>query len=134
MRMAATKPPALSIIELGTPIREQPPELPGEPNMFSAMTWSLKMRWWSGSITDDQDKIDPDVRIFVRYHRPGHTVTLENSVGLRKGMVGIVNGYASRTATRSDQTVLPNPTARRYIRNATPKSWVAESPWLRMIP
>jgi len=83
-------------IELGTPIREQPPELPSEPNIFSAMTWSLKMRWWSGSVTDDQDKIEPDVRIFVRYHRPGHAVTLENSVGLRKGMVGIVNGYASR--------------------------------------
>jgi hypothetical protein len=133
-------------IELGTPIREQPPELPGEPNMFSAMTWSLKMRWWSGSITDDQDKIDPDVRIFVRYHRPGHTVTLENSVGAitARTMSSSPTNFcthsaqpintARSTATRSDQTVLPNPTARRYIRNATPKSWVAESPWLRMIP
>ena len=43
-----------------------------------------------------QDKIEPDVRIFVRYHRPDIAVRLENSVGLQKGMVGIVNGYASR--------------------------------------
>ena len=93
-------------IELGTPIREQPPELPGEPNMFSAMTWSLKMRWWSGSITDDQDKIEPDVRIFVRYHRPGHAVRLENSVGLRKGMVGIVNGYASRRHRGANNVII----------------------------
>ena len=83
-------------IELGTLIKEQPPAIPSDPNMFAVMMWSLKMRWWSGSITDNQDKIDPDVRIFVRYHRPGHAVTLENSVGLRKGMVGVVNGYASR--------------------------------------
>ena len=59
-------------IELGTLVREQPPETPNELNMFSVMIWSLKMRWWSGSVTDNQDKIDPDVRIFVRYHRPDH--------------------------------------------------------------
>ena len=83
-------------IELGTEVREQPPEIPAEPNMLSIMMWSLKMRWWAGSVTDAQDKIQPDVRIFVRYHRPDFAVTLENSVGLQKGMVGIVNGYASR--------------------------------------
>ncbi len=83
-------------IELGEPVTEQPPELPADPNVMSVMLWSLKMRWWSTSVTDAQDAIDPDVRIFVRYHRPNHAVTLENSVGLQKGMVGIVNGYASR--------------------------------------
>ena len=81
-------------IELGHPVREQPPELGGDPNVLSVMLWSLKMRWWAGSVTDDD--ITPDVRIFVRYHEPNHTVKLENSVGLQKGMVGIVNGYASR--------------------------------------
>jgi len=83
-------------IELGDEINEQPPELGKDPNALSVMSWSLKMRWWAGSTTDDQDRIDPDVRIFVRYHQPDYAVTLENSVGLQKGMVGIVNGYASR--------------------------------------
>ena len=83
-------------IELGRRIEEQPPALPGSPGAMSAMMWSLKMRWWSSSVADDQDDIAPDVRIFVRYHRPDHEVTLDNSVGLQKGMVGIVNGFASR--------------------------------------
>ncbi len=83
-------------VELGKIVAEQPPALPVEPNIPSVMWWSLKMRWWSGRITADQDEIAPDVRIFVRYHRPDHAVTLENSVGLQKGMVGIVNGFASR--------------------------------------
>lgn len=83
-------------IELGRPIREQPPELSGTPGAFSSMKWSLKMRWWANRVTDDQDRIDPDVRIFVRYHSPDAALVLENSVGLQKGMVGIVNGYASR--------------------------------------
>jgi len=83
-------------IELGRPINEQPPELASEPAALSVMLWSLKMRLWAARITDDQDRIDPDVRIFVRYHTPETRVTLENSVGLQKGMVGIVNGFASR--------------------------------------
>ena len=83
-------------IELGEPVREQPPQLGNSPNVLNVMLWSLKMRWWANSVTSEQDRIDPDVRIFVRYHAPDNTVRLENSVGLRKGMVGIVNGYASR--------------------------------------
>ena len=83
-------------IELGQAIREQPPELPVQPSVFSAMLWSLKMRWWAGSVSDVQDDINPDVRIFVRYHRPDIAISLENSVGLQKGMVGVVNAYASR--------------------------------------
>ncbi len=83
-------------IELGDEIIEQPPQLDASPNFASVILWSLKMRWWAGSITDAQDRINPDVRIFVRYHEPNLAIVLENSVGLQKGMVGIVNGYASR--------------------------------------
>lgn len=93
-------------IELGTQVREQPPEIPAEPNLFSIVMWSLKMRWWSGSVTDAQDNIEPDVRIFVRYHRPDLAVTLENSVGLQKGMVGIVNGYASRRHRGTNNVII----------------------------
>ena len=93
-------------IELGEPVLEQPPELPPEPTMFSVMAWSLKMRWWAGSVTAAQDKIEPDVRIFVRYHRPNQAVTLENSVGLQKGMVGIVNGYASRRYRGTNNVII----------------------------
>ena len=83
-------------VELGNEIDEQPPELGRSPNMLSVMLWSFKMRWWAGSATESQDRIDTDVRIFVRYHKPEFAIVLENSVGLQKGMVGIVNGYASR--------------------------------------
>jgi len=93
-------------IELGNLVRIQPPELPVEPNIFSIMLWSLKMRWWSGSVTDEQDDIEPDVRIFVRYHRPDLAVILENSVGLQKGMVGIVNGYASRRHRGTNNVII----------------------------
>ena len=93
-------------VELGEPVLEQPPEMPAEPNVLSIMLWSLKMRWWSGSITSGQDEIAPDVRIFVRYHQPDLAMTLENSVGLQKGMVGIVNGYASRRHRGTNNVII----------------------------
>jgi hypothetical protein len=93
-------------IELGAQIHEQPPDLPTEPTMFSVMAWSLKMRWWAASVAEQQDDIEPDVRIFVRYHRPDLTLMLENSVGLQKGMVGIVNGYASRRHRGSNNVII----------------------------
>ncbi|MDH5260091.1 MAG: hypothetical protein OEX74_01610 [Gammaproteobacteria bacterium] len=93
-------------IELGSEIKEQPPALEEQPNALSVMMWSLKMRWWAGSVTDAQDRINPDVRIFVRYHKPDVAVTLENSVGLQKGMVGIVNGYASRRHRGTNNVII----------------------------
>lgn len=83
-------------MELGELIDEQPPALGGTPNMWSVATWSLKMRWWVSSVTDDQDKIEPDVSIFVRYHQAEGVLLLEDSVGIQKGMFGIVNAYTGR--------------------------------------
>ena len=93
-------------IELGQEIDEQPPEMGQQPNVASVMLWSLKMRWWAGRVTEDQDRIEPDVRIFVRYHNPEFDVVLENSVGLQKGMVGIVNGYASRRYRGTNNVII----------------------------
>jgi hypothetical protein len=60
------------------------------------MLWSLKMRWWVGSVTNGQDDIEPDVSIFVRYHQAEGVFVLEDSVGVQKGMFGIVNAYTGR--------------------------------------
>ncbi len=83
-------------VELGRQVFDQPPAINGSSNVFDVMFWSLKLRWWADDVGDKQDRINPDVRMFVRYHEPQGAVILENSVGLQKGMVGIVNGYAGR--------------------------------------
>ena len=94
-------------LRLGEEVGEQPPALDRTRGMISTMWWSLKLRWWASSIGSDQDKVRPDVRIFVRYHarRDGEFV-LENSVGLQKGMVGIVNAYADRAQSGSNNVII----------------------------
>jgi len=83
-------------MELGREIREQPPAIGNGASTFDIMLWSLRMRWWAGSIAGPQDSPDPDVRIFVRYHESSDKFVLENSIGLQKGMIGVVNAYAGR--------------------------------------
>ena len=81
-------------MELGQEVLEQPPEIDGQTNVLGIMAWSLKMRFWVASVTDDE--IKPDVRIFLRFHSPDRDMPLENSVGIKKGMFGIVNAFAGR--------------------------------------
>jgi hypothetical protein len=93
-------------VELGLPIQEQPPSIRRSPGATDVMLWSLKMRWWASRITSDQDDPDPDIRIFVRYHAPQNNFVLENSVGMQKGMVGIVNAYAGRRHAGTNNVVI----------------------------
>lgn len=93
-------------VELGTPISQQPPALPDEPNVLDVMLWSLKMRLWVADATDDQDNIEPDVSIFVRYHQADQIYTLENSIGVQKGMYGIVNGYTGRRYSGTNNVII----------------------------
>jgi hypothetical protein len=93
-------------VELGRPVSEQPPEIGPNPGTIDVMLWSLKMRWWVGSVTNDQDRIEPDVSIFVRYHQADNNPRLEDSVGIRKGMFGIVNGYSGRLYRGTNNVII----------------------------
>jgi len=93
-------------MELGKRINEQPPAMEPGSGVLGVMLWSLKMRWWASNTAGEQDSIEPDVRIFVRYHRPNGTFVLENSIGLQKGMVGIVNARAGRLQQGSNNVII----------------------------
>ncbi|MFQ5548807.1 MAG: hypothetical protein ACE5FV_10975 [Woeseia sp.] len=93
-------------IELGSPVRQQPPSLGPAPSLVGVMFWSLKMRWWASRAAGKQDDPAPDVRIFVRYHRPRTDFVLEDSVGLQKGMVGVVNAFAGRRQAGTNNVII----------------------------
>ncbi len=93
-------------IVLGPRIDEQPPALHVEPNVLDVMLWSLRMRMWAGSVADGRERYAPDVRIFLRYHDPQQTLALDDSVGIAKGMFGIVNAYASRRFNGQNNVII----------------------------
>lgn len=93
-------------MELGQPIAEQPPALANVTSTPGIMLWSLKMRWWAGKVAGDQDNPPPDVRVFVRYYAVRDGFMLENSVGMQKGMVGMVNAFADRRQAETNNVVI----------------------------
>jgi hypothetical protein len=93
-------------MELGHPVKEQPPSPGNAAGLAHIMLWSLKLRWWAGRVTGDQDDPAPDVRIFVRYYSPQRDVMLENSVGMQKGMVGVVNAFADLRQTQTNNVII----------------------------
>ena len=93
-------------IELGGPIHEQPPEIDSRGNVLQIMLWSFRMRLWVWDVSSGRDRVSPDVRIFVRYHDREAVLKLDDSVGVRKGMFGIVNAYASRRLEGQNNVVI----------------------------
>ena len=81
------------VVKLGPEIAAQPPKPPSDRNALSVMWWSLKMRYWA--ISKDNYRGPPlDVRMFVVYYNPDNKERLEHSLGLEKGLIGVVNAYA----------------------------------------
>lgn len=52
------------------------------------------MRWWVFRADTFPEGPSPEIRIFALYHAPGTDEQLENSLGIRKGMFGVVHAYA----------------------------------------
>jgi hypothetical protein len=58
--------------------------------------------WWH----DTHKGPRPDVRIFVSYHDPARSSRLPHSTGLQKGLLGVVNAFASADMDGSNNVVI----------------------------
>lgn len=82
-------------VKLGPVVQSLPPAPPEHGNPLAIMWWSLQLRYWA-FVHDDFNGPEPDARIFVLYHDPQRHTVLKHSLGLKKGLIGVVNAYASR--------------------------------------
>lgn len=81
-----------------------PPELGGGP--IKAILWSLKLRWWIWQHAPKEENDKYLIRMFVLYHDPAITTERKHSVGLQKGLVGIVNAYGVQSQARQNKIVI----------------------------
>jgi hypothetical protein len=97
--------PALALT-LEQPLDESPPEPPHDRNVLKTMLWSLKLRWWvyrhSSSILPQLGHI----RLYVLYHEADEGKTLDHSLGLQKGLVGVVHAFASQGQRGQNNVVI----------------------------
>lgn len=93
-------------IVMGQEIREQPPAPPANGNPLQIGFWSLQLRWWASSVTGDQPGPSPDIRLFLVYYDPQQTATVAHSLGLQKGLLGIVNIFAARSQRHANNFII----------------------------
>ncbi|MCK5363546.1 MAG: hypothetical protein KAR22_11285 [Gammaproteobacteria bacterium] len=91
---------------LADAIEDQPPAPPHGGGALQVMLWSLKLRYWSWSVDRGADPPSSDVEIFVRYFDPDSNPRLAHSLGLQKGLIGVVNAFAAREQAGSNKVII----------------------------
>jgi hypothetical protein len=69
------------------------------------MLWSLKLRYWAARVTAAA-KDPADIRVFVLYHDPVQNDRIPHSLGLQKGLLGVVYAFATATMDSGNSMVV----------------------------
>lgn len=83
-----------------------PPSLAPGSSVLSTAWWSLKMRWFAWQAASVDGRAEPHIRVFVLYHDPAMTQSVPHSLGLQKGLIGVVHAFAERGAQGSNNVVI----------------------------
>lgn len=81
-----------------------PPQRPASAGVLGTMWWSLRLRWWAWRVSGHTREPE-DIRLFVLYGDPERSSQVPHSLGLRKGLIGVVYAFATPQMT-SDNTVV----------------------------
>jgi hypothetical protein len=87
-------------------VTERPPQLAPGANILSTIWWSLRMRLYARRNSHPPGRAPPQIRIFVMFHDPSFTQSVPHSVGMQKGLVGVVHAYADPGMSRPNNVVI----------------------------
>src|SRR5262245_19240601 len=87
-------------------VTEKPPPLASDAGLLTRMAWSIRMRLYARRMVRSTDLAPPQIRVFVLLHDPAFTQSVPHSVGLQKGLVGVVHAFADSSLTRSNNVVI----------------------------
>lgn len=85
-------------------IPPQPPKIGS--SSIDIILWSMKLRYWIWKNAPDEINDKYLVRMFVLYHDPNLMPQLKHSIGLQKGLVGIVNAFGVKSQAKQNHIVI----------------------------
>jgi hypothetical protein len=86
-------------------LHEKPPQRAAGDGVLATMLWSLKLRYWAWRVSMHANE-PQDVRIFVLYHDPALTPVVPHSLGLVKGLIGVVYAFATPEMDGANNVVI----------------------------
>jgi hypothetical protein len=86
-------------------LTRRPPERAAGAGLLGTALWSLKLRYWAWSVSRNARE-PADIRVFVLYHDPAITPTVPHSLGLTKGLIGVVYAFAAPTMSGENDVVI----------------------------
>ena len=86
-------------------VSQAPPALEPGAGRLSVMLWSLRMRYWAWQVAAPPGP-EPDIKLFILYHDPAISPAVPHSVGLQKGLFGVVHVFADGGMQGSNDTVI----------------------------
>ena len=92
-------------LRLAPRIDRVPPQPPASGNWLSAIGWSLRFRLWAWR-HDTYTGARANVRLFLLYHDDRRSPRLPHSTGLEKGLIGLVNVFASDAMAGTNNVVI----------------------------
>lgn len=98
--------PNAARVELYPEVSEKPPVNELDGSMLSNLWWSLKMRLYARRNSHPPRRTPPQIRIFVQYHDPSYSRSVPHSVGLQKGLVGVVHAFTGRDMGPANNVVI----------------------------
>jgi hypothetical protein len=75
-------------------LRGRPPQRAPAAGPIATALWSLRLRYWAWRVSGHVDEPE-DIRLFVLYHDPALTPAVAHSLGLTKGLIGVVYAFAT---------------------------------------
>ncbi len=92
-------------VHLAKELNAIPPQAPRSANPFEAIYWSLQFRLWAW-MHDDIEGVKPHVRLFVQFYDPYGEDISGHSVGLQKGLIGLVQALADPQETELNNMII----------------------------
>ena len=83
-----------------------PPTPPTGRNVLQIVSWSLRLRWWAYRHSGQWLPQLGRIRMYVLYHEGIPGKPLAHSLGLQKGLIGVVNAFADPRQTAQNNIVI----------------------------
>ena len=90
---------------LRTELHELPPVRAPGAGPFGTALWSLKLRYWAWRVGLHVHEPE-DIRVFVLFHDPALTPAVPHSLGLMKGLIGVVYAFATPAMSGTNSVVI----------------------------